>query len=225
MTAATTIRVLLVDDHALVRTGLRILLESQPSMVVIGEADDGPAAVAQTASERPDVILLDLDLNGRNGGDLIPSLLSAYPAARILILTGLRDAEVHRRAVQLGAVGLVQKDMAAEVLVKAIEKVFSGEVWLDRSLTATVLTDLSHAGRARQADPEQARIASLSRRESEVISLIAEGLSNKLIAGRMAITETTVRHHLTSIFSKLGVSDRLELLVYAYRNKMVRPLA
>lgn len=198
------------------------MIESQPGLSVVGEAADGMTALKLTATEQPDVILLDLDLNGRNGGDLIPDLRAACPAARVLVLTGLRDTEEHRRVVQLGAVGLVRKEVAAEVLVKAIEKVNSGEVWLDRALTATVLHEMSQAGRVRQVDPEAVRIATLSRRESEVISLIAEGLSNKLIAGRMSITETTVRHHLTSIFAKLGVSDRLELLVYSYRNKIVR---
>lgn len=222
MQVTGTVRILLVDDHALVRAGLRILIESQPDLSVVGEADDGMTALSLAAAEQPDVILLDLDLNGRKGGDLIPDLLAVCPAVRVLVLTGLRDTEEHRRAVQLGAVGLVRKEVAAEVLVKAIEKVHSGEVWLDRSLTATVLNEMAQAGRTRPADPEAARIASLSRRESEVISLIAEGLSNKMIASRMNISETTVRHHLTSIFAKLGVSDRLELLVYAYRNKIVR---
>jgi len=217
-----TVRVLLIDDHALVRAGLRILIESQPGLSVVGEAHDRISALALAGGTRPDVILLDLDLAGSNGGDLIPDLLATCPKARVLVLTGLRDAEKHRRAVELGAVGLVQKEVAADVLVKAIDKVHAGEVWLDRSLTAAVLTGLTRVGRVARGDLEVARIATLSRRESEVISLIAEGLSNKLIADRMCIAETTVRHHLTSIFGKLGVSDRLELLVYAYRNKLAR---
>jgi len=218
-----TVRILLVDDHALVRAGLRILIESQPGLSVVGEADDAATALRLVAVERPDVILLDLDLKGHSGGDLIPDLRAGRPQAKILILTGLRDAEAHRRAIQLGAVGLVRKEVAAEVLVKAIEKVHAGEVWLDRALTASVLGALAPAGRVLPQDPEAARIAALSRRECEVVALIAEGLSNRLIAGRMGISETTVRHHLTSIFAKLGVTDRLELLVYAYRNKIVPP--
>jgi DNA-binding NarL/FixJ family response regulator len=219
-----TVRVLLVDDHALVRAGLRILIESQPRMQVVGEASDEASALQLADSTRPRVILLDLDLGRETGTDLIPRLLATCPGVRILVLTGVRDADEHRRAVRLGAVGLVQKEMATEVLLKAIEKVSAGDVWLHGSLTANVPTGLS-SGRMSARDPEAERIATLTPRERDVVSLIAEGLSNKRIASRLGITDTTVRHHLTSIFGKLGVSDRLELLVYAYRNRLTPPAA
>jgi len=221
---ARSIRVLLVDDHALVRAGLRMLIESQPGLTVVGEACDRAGAVTIAANERPDIILLDLDLGDESGLDLIPDLRGTASGARILILTGLRDANAHRRAVRLGAMGLVQKEMAGEVLIKAIEKVNAGEVWLDRATTASLFAEMSEAAEKRQ-DVEFARIASLSCREREVIALIGEGLNNKRIAERLFISETTVRHHLTSIFNKLGVADRLELLVYAYRNKLAGPPA
>jgi DNA-binding NarL/FixJ family response regulator len=118
--------------------------------------------------------------------------------------------------------GVVEKESAPEVLLKAIRKVTEGEVWLDRSMTATVLTEMSQATGAAKSDPEAAKIAMLSAREREVVALLGEGLSNRRIAGQLCISETTVRHHLTSIFSKLEVHDRLQLLLYAYRNKLVK---
>jgi len=225
VTEPGTLRVLLVDDHAIVRAGLRMLIESGPGMVVVGEAGDHAGARSLAESARPDIILLDLDLGTESGLDLIPDLMAAAPKARILVLTGLRDASAHIRAVRLGAMGIVQKEMAADVLIKAIQKVNAGEAWLDRSATANLLAEMTQGVSSRKGDAESEKIASLSSREREVITLIGEGLNNKVIAQRLFISETTVRHHLTSIFSKLGVSDRLELLVYSYRNKLAGPAA
>lgn len=219
--AANPIRIVLVDDHALVLAGLRMLIESQPGLAVIGEASNSDEALAVVAREQPEIVLLDLDLAGRSGLDLIPDLRTASPASRIVVLTGLRDAAAHQQAVRSGARGVVLKEMAADVLVKAIEKVHAGEAWLNRTMIADVLAELPRA--KEKEDPEGPRIRSLSAREREVLALIGEALSNKKIAERLCITETTVRHHLTSIFAKLGVSDRLELLVYAHRHKLVPP--
>ena len=219
------IHIVLVDDHALVLAGLRMLVESQPGLSVVGEASTAEQALAVVARERPQIVLLDLDLGGRSGIDLIPELLDAAPQSRILVLTGLRDPAAHQKAVRLGARGIVLKEMAADVLVKAIEKVHAGEAWLNRTMVADVLAELPRGRTSPADDPEGPRIRSLSAREREVLALIGEALSNKRIAERLCITETTVRHHLTSIFGKLGVSDRLELLVYAHRHKLVPPPA
>ncbi len=219
--AAPPIRIVLVDDHALVLAGLRMLIESQPGLAVTGEASTPDQALAVVARERPEIVLLDLDLAGRSGLDLIPDLRTASPASRIVVLTGLRDAAAHQQAVRSGARGVVLKEMAADVLVKAIEKVHAGEAWLNRTMIADVLAELPRVNE--KENPEAPRIRSLSAREREVLALIGEALSNKRIAERLCITETTVRHHLTSIFAKLGVSDRLELLVYAHRHKLVPP--
>ncbi len=221
--ATNRIRVLIVDDHAVVRAGLRMLIESQPGLMVVGEAKNRAEALTVAAREHPDVVLLDLNLNGESGLDLIPELLTAADGARVLLLTGMRDPEAHQRAVRLGAVGVVLKDQTAEVVVKAIEKVHDGEVWIDRAMMASVLNDLSRGRAAQETNPEVAKIAALTEREREVIRLIGEGLKNKQIADRLYISETTVRHHLTSIFSKLGVSDRLELVIYAYRYGLAKP--
>jgi DNA-binding NarL/FixJ family response regulator len=168
------------------------------------------------------VILLDLDLDGELMLDHIPALLAAANRARVVVLTGVRDPEIHRRAVRLGAVGLVLKDHAAEVLLRAIPQVHAGEAWLEPAMVASVLGDMTRAQANRQDDAEEAKIASLTGREREVIGLLGEGLKNKHIAERLFISEATVRHHLTAIFAKLGVTDRLELVIYAYQHGLVK---
>ena len=217
-TVPPPIRILIVEDHVIVRAGLRMLLESQPDLRVVGEAGTCADALTVTTREQPDLILLDLDLSGEMALASIPDLLAAAPQTRILILTGVRDLELHRQAVRLGALGLVVKDKATEVLLQAIAKVHAGEVWLERTMIARVLGDITRARRAPAVDREVAKIATLTDREREVITLVGEGLRNKQIADRLAISETTVRHHLTAIFAKLEVTDRLELVIYAYRH-------
>jgi DNA-binding NarL/FixJ family response regulator len=221
--ATKTIRVILIDDHAVVRAGLRMIIQNRAGMTVVGEAGNRDEALALAASEHPDIFLLDLDLGGDNGIALIPDLLAAASEARIIILTGLRDPETHRKAVLLGAVGIVRKEKAAEVLISAIERVYAGEAWLDPVLMADVLSEISRSSKGRKPDPEADKIATLTNREREVIALIGEGSKSKEIAGRLFISETTVRHHLTSIFDKLGVADRIELLIYAYRHGLASP--
>ncbi len=214
---------MLVDDHVVVRTALRMLIQSRPGLTMVGEAGNRADALRLAASELPDIILLDLELDGESGLDFLPELLNISDKARIIILTGVRDAEVHHRAVSLGAMGVVRKDNAVDVLIDAITRVHAGEAWLDPSLTARVLSGMSRAGKARQTDPEAAKIATLTEREREVLALVGEGLKNKEIAGRLFISEWTVRHHLTSIFDKLQVSDRVELILYAYRHNLAKP--
>jgi DNA-binding NarL/FixJ family response regulator len=214
-------RVLIVDDHALVRAALRILLESQPGVVVVGEASGVDEALGITNREQPDVILLDLDLGNVRGIDLLPQLHMAAPNTHVVVLTGVRDAEIHRQAVRLGAVGLVLKEKAAEVLLQAIDKVCAGGVWLDTMLIADVLSEMTRPKFKQPTDPEEMKIASLTAREREVIELVGQGLKNQAIADRLCISEATVRHHLTSVFAKLGVDDRLQLAVYAFRHGLV----
>ncbi|MBI3325997.1 MAG: response regulator transcription factor [Nitrospinae bacterium] len=129
----TPIRILIIDDHAILSTRLRMLIESQPGMAVVGLAANAPDALAAATRERPDIILLDLDLGGQSALDFLPELAAAAPNARVLILTGVLDPDLHRRAVRMGAMGLVLKERAAEVLMQAIEKVHAGKVWLERS--------------------------------------------------------------------------------------------
>jgi two-component system nitrate/nitrite response regulator NarL len=213
------IRILIVDDHAVVRAGLRMLIDQNPAMKVIGVAGNGAEALALAASEQPNMIILDILLGDEDGLTLLPELREAATDARVLVLTGLRSSESQRRAIVAGAMGVVLKEHAVEVLIKAINKVHQGEVWLDRSMMGSVLDEMTQAP---EIDPEKAKIDSLTDRECQVIALIAEGLKNKQIGERLFISETTVTHHLSSIFSKLGVSDRLELIIYAFRNRLAQ---
>ena len=214
------IRVLVIDDHEIFCAGLSLLLEQEPGINVVAEARNKNEAL-EAARSRPDVILLDLDLGSDSGLELVPELMKAAPQARILVLTGVLDPSVHLRAVCLGAIGVVLKLEAARILTKAIRKVHAGEAWLNRTMVANAMSELQTKER-KDRDPEQSKIASLTARESEIIALIGEGLRNKAIAARLYISEKTVRHHLTSIFNKLEVSDRLELIIYAFEHDLAK---
>lgn len=213
------VRVYLIDDHQLLRDGLRVLINAQPDLEVVGEAAGREEALAGVNQLQPNVVLLDIDLGDDDGLELLPYLLDRVPDMHVIMLTGVRDPEVHRRAVLLGAMGLVLKEKAAETVLRAIEKVCAGEVWLDRGLIASILNERVRNGPA-NSSPESDKIARLTEREREVVKLVGAGMRNKDICERLVISEATVRHHLTSIFSKLGVSDRFELAIYAYRNHL-----
>jgi DNA-binding NarL/FixJ family response regulator len=189
-------------------------------MKVVGMAGNRAEALDIATREKPDVILLDLDLGGEDSLTFLPELREAAKNARVLILTGSSDPEPHRRAIRLGAMGVVLKGQSPEVLIKAIQKVYAGEVWIDRATMGNLLQEMTrnHADH----DRDQEKIQSLTDREDQVIALIAEGLKNKQIAERLFISETTVTHHLSSIFSKLEVSDRLELVIYAFAHNLAR---
>lgn len=219
----TSLRILIVDDHAMVRAGLRMLIEQEPHLHVVGEAGDLKAAVGLAAREQPHIILLDLDMAGQNGLDILPDLLAVARQARVLILTGLRDPEAHRDAVRRGAMGVLLKDQAAEVLIKAIEKVQAGEAWLDRAVMGHVLDDMRTKNRPQEADSEEAKIATLTHRERAVLDLVTQGLKNHEIAERLFISDHTVRHHISAIYAKLNLSGRLDLILYAYHHRLAKP--
>ena len=218
-TGKQTIRVFLVDDHAVMRAGLRLLIGSRDGFEVAGEAATLEEAMQGIPRTRPDVILLDLDLGGISSIDSIPGLMAAGGTdCRIIILTGVRDESAHQQAVEMGAMGVVRKERAPEMLIKAIEKVHAGEMWVDRQLMTNLLAKKKEA---QKEDPEARKISQLTAREREVIAVVAEGLRNREIGKRLFISEITVRHHLSSIFGKLDVKDRFELLIYAYRHGLV----
>ena len=225
ITPPPSVRVLIVDDPGIMRAGLRMLLESQPGLMVVGDASTCADALALATGTQPDVIVLDLDLGGENAVESIPTLLRTAPDTRILVLTGVRDPEVHRQAIRHGAMGLVFKEKAVETLLQAITKVQAGEVWLEPTMIARVLGDLTRPQSVPQTSAEATKIARLTEREREVITLVGEGLRNKHIAERLYISEATVRHHLTAIFAKLGISDRFELAIYAYQHGLAKPPA
>lgn len=213
------IRILLIDDHQSFLWGMIKLIESDSgSMTVIGTAADIPEALVIAEREQPDIILLDIDLNGVNSLDSLP-LLRELTSAVVLILTGVRDPETHDRAVISGARGVVQKEAPAEMILKAIRKVYDGEIWLDRAATGRVFSKLLDHSNI-PVSPEATRIASLTLREREIIDvIIRHGRStNKQIAGHLNMSEHTLRNHLSSIYSKLEVENRLELAMYAVKH-------
>jgi len=223
--ATAAIRVLLVDDHELVRRGLRLILEGQegPRVQVVGEAGGAARALELAEREQPDIILLDLDLGGEDGLDLLPRLLDATARSRVIVLTGATDPEALRRAALDGAMGIIIKDMSHALLLKAVEKVHEGEIWIDRALMGRLQEEKRRRRPGQLPDPEGAKIAKLTQRQREVIAQIGEGLTNKEIASRLGVSETTVRHHLTAIFTQLELSNRLELIIYAYRHGLATP--
>jgi DNA-binding NarL/FixJ family response regulator len=250
-TVSQIIRILLVENQTIVRAGLKLILESQSGLNVVAEASNSSEAIAAAEQSQPDVVLLDLDPDGEIGPDCLIEILRAVPQTRVLVLTGNGDLELHYEAIYNGAVGLVRKFEPADVLLNAIRKVYADEVWLDGALMARLLRDLrsarniqppieivsngtSHAKPDRHGEerlrsipykttPEEAvKIAQLTDRELEVVALVGEGLRNQQIADRLFISVITVRHHLSSVFSKLEIKDRFELAIYAYRHGLAR---
>ena len=218
--ATDQLRIMIVDDQLMVRAGLRKLLEDA-GIEVVAMAGNRAEAIALAAREQPDVILIELEVDGEDALRFVPDIREAASKARVLILTGLKKQEGHQRAVQVGAVGVVFKNQEPEVLIKAVRKVHAGEVWLDRTTMGSLFSEMTRK-KLDGRDLDETRRESLTDRELQVISLIAEGLKNKQIAQRLFISETTVTHHLSSIFSKLDVSDRLELVIYAFGHDLAR---
>jgi two-component system nitrate/nitrite response regulator NarL len=199
MPSAAPIQILIVEDHLIMSTALRLLLNSQETLTVVGEASSRAAACELMGRTSPDIVLLDLFLADGDSIPLIPALLESAPQARIVVLTGTPDIALHRRALTLGATGLVLKEQPAEVLLTAIERVHKGEVWIDSSLLAELMKP------APPPMPDSTPIASLTQREREIVGAIGIGLRNKQIAERFFISERTVHNHLASIFRKLEV--------------------
>jgi two-component system nitrate/nitrite response regulator NarL len=210
---------MIVDDHVVIRSGLRMLIEHDQQMRVVGMAGNREEALERAPAVTPDVIILDLLLGDEDALSFLPELCEASPKSRVLILTGVQNPDSHRRAIRRGAMGIVLKDHAAEQLLKAIKKVNEGEVWIERSMMGSMIQELS---KPPVVDPELTKIESLTDREREVIALVGEGLKNKQVGERLFISETTVTHHLSSVFSKLEVSDRLELIIYAFRHGLAK---
>lgn len=216
------IGVMIIDDHPTMLWGLSQLISGEtPRMKVISTARSAQEACAHIQAAVPDVVLLDLDLDGANGLDLLPSLL-VNPATRVLILTGERQQTVLDQAVQKGARGILRKDASAEQVLKAIEKVHQGEIWLDRSTLGRVFTELMEPAATHKPDAGVAMRASLTGRERKIIQMIVEGqgAANKVLAAKLFISEHTLRNHLTSIYNKLDVANRLELYVYALKHQL-----
>jgi DNA-binding NarL/FixJ family response regulator len=221
--SAALIRVCLIEDHLIVRSGLRMLLSAQPDLEVVGEASNREEALRAASQTAPDVFIVDINLDGELAIDFIKELLTAAPGSRAILLTGIADDDQIQRGIMAGAMGLVYKDEATDVLIHAVRKVHSGEAWLGRALTAVILARFSQtAGQGRTAeDVEFGKISSLTKREREIVALIASGSNRRTTAEKLFISEATVRNHLTSILGKLGIHSKFDLVFYAQRHGLV----
>jgi DNA-binding NarL/FixJ family response regulator len=216
--AERQIRVAVVDDHTLFREGVRRILEVEPDLTFVGQAGTVEEALALVESARPDLLLLDLRLVGSNGVDLLPRLAGGSGAPLVLIVTAFPEETTIAEAIRLGAKGVVLKDATPDALLAAIRAVMAGEMWLPQEITARVITALTHAGAPSLGE----RLNLLTPREREIVLLVGQGLKNREIAERLAISEKTTKGHLTNIFQKLGVGDRLELALLAIKTRLVQ---
>lgn len=206
MSGTGVISVLIVDDHPVVREGLRALIETQDDMTVAAEAGDGPDAVSLAVSLRPDIVLLDLKLPGSDGVAFLPRLRAA--GSRVLVLTSATEPAAASRAVRAGAAGVVYKDIDPAALVRAIRSVHDGNVLLAPEAAGSIV-------RGSRAD-------TLTAREREVLAGIADGRSNREIARSLRVSEKTVKAHVSAVLAKLGVQDRTQAAVYAVRHDAAR---
>ena len=214
------IRIIIADDHPIVRDGIRRLLSMETDFEVVGEAADGREVIELVTHLDPDVLLLDLRMPNLDGLSALQTLQQTNRRTRIIVLTASEDKNEFVQAMKLGCSGIVLKQTAPDLIVKSIRKVHSGEIWLDSHTTAAVMrqfaapgsegsgSSMSASGKTRERSP-------LSTREREIVTLVAQGYKNKEMAEKMFISEQTVKNHLHNIFDKLGVSDRLELALYA----------
>ena len=222
MTPSGSIRALLVDDNRIVLWGLERLIDGEkPGMEVVGKATSFAEAIEFADKLRPDVIVLAINQAHDGGFDVIPELVARAKA--VLVLTGLRDLAVHQRAMLAGARGIVHKEQAPDVLLKAIEHVHRGEVWLDRASTGRIFLELSRSGNRWRGSSPRRESELLTARERELIGELAAnlGANYRTIAGKLHISERTVRNHLTHIYRKLGVQNRGELLAYAGKKRIL----
>ena len=210
------IRVVIADDHAVVRQGLRSFLGLQDDIEVVGEAADGAEALRAVEDLRPAVVLIDLVMPGIDGLGAIERIREQAPETRILVLTSFPDESKLFAALRAGAAGYLLKDVQPAELAQAIRTVAAGEALLDPAVTARVLRRMSEGER-------RPKHADLTRRELEVLRLIARGLSNKQIAAELVLSEKTVKTHVSSILGKLRLSDRTQAALYAVREGLVEP--
>jgi NarL family two-component system response regulator LiaR len=218
-----TIRILLVDDHAIVRDGIRSLLATEPGIEVVGEADNGHDAVVKADSLLPDVILMDLVMPGMDGIEAIRRIVTRRPGARILVLTSFTADDKVFPAIKSGAMGYLLKDSGSEELVRAIHQVHRGEASLHPKVARMLLQEIREEQPAQDVTPthwvpeQQPPIEPLTEREVVVLKLVAQGRSNREIADQLVIAEGTVRTHVSNILSKLHLASRTQATLYALR--------
>jgi DNA-binding NarL/FixJ family response regulator len=222
------IRIVVADDHPIFRDGLCRLLALEEDFEVVAQAQDGRQVLDVLQQHEPDILLLDLKMPGLDGLATLQRLQIAKNKTRVIVLTASDDKNEFVQAMKLGTSGIVLKQTATELLIKSIRKVHAGEIWLDSHTTAAVIRQFVANDEAQPAvhslvppPPTRERERSpLSQREREIVALVAQGFKNKEMAEKMFISEQTVKNHLHNIFDKLGVSDRLELALYAIHNNL-----
>lgn len=214
------IEILLVGNYSIFRNALRMLIEAEKNLKVIGETADLVQAGELISGKIPDLLLVDLPEGETN--EVFSFLEQEVARCPVLLLAGAPDAETYHKCLRLGISGLVLKEKSAEVLFKAIEKVCQGEIWFERAVMGQMIQYLVNEKVSPEKKAEVEMINSLTEREKQVVDLICQGLKNKGIAEKLFITETTVRHHLTSIFNKLEITSRLELVIYAFRHNLAK---
>lgn len=217
MSQSETIRVGIIEDHSIMRAGLRVMLTAYPDIEIVGEAADREEAFEISTLKRPHVLLVDLQLGDVSALDFLEELMAVSGARAIIVTGSSNDDEIHR-SIQAGATGLVFKYEEPDVLVRAIRKVHAGEAWLSRTLMTSAISRLRASRSAVPANPESVKIATLTPREREIVALVATGLGRQGIAAKLCVSEGTVRNHLTSIFGKLDLSNQLGLVFYAQRH-------
>ena len=209
-------RILLVDDHEVVRVGLKTLLERHPEYEVVGEAASAREAIEKTASLLPDVVVMDIRLPGVSGIDACDEIVKRFPDTRVLMLTSYAEDEMLFSAIRAGASGYILKQIGSDDLVKALESVGSGEGHLDPAVTQRVFQEVRRAVR----EEEASAFATLSQQEKHVLQLVSEGKTNREIAKALFLGEGTVRNYVSSILSKLGVNNRAEAAAYAVEHSL-----
>ncbi|MFB6768773.1 response regulator [Streptomyces sp. NPDC127113] len=216
------IRVLIADDQQMVRQGFTVLLNTQPDIEVIGQAVDGLDAVAKVAEQAPDVVLMDIRMPELGGIEATRMITGATPEIRVLVLTTFDLDEYVYEALRAGASGFLLKDASADQLAEAVRVVASGDALLAPGITRRLIAEFSRLDDRPRA-PLKARVGELTERETEVLALIAQGLSNAEIAQRLVVAEQTVKTHVGRILVKLGLRDRTQAAVFAYESGLVRP--
>ncbi|MGA1995569.1 MAG: response regulator transcription factor [Bryobacteraceae bacterium] len=219
------IRIVVADDHPIFRDGLCRLLALEEDFQVVAQAEDGRQVLEVLQQHEPDILLLDLKMPGLDGLATLQRIQTARGKTRVIVLTASDDKNEFVQAMKLGTSGIVLKQTATDMLIKSIRKVHAGEIWLDSHTTAAVIRqfvaneDIPQMPSPVNSTRERER-SPLSQREREIVALVAQGFKNKEMAEKMFISEQTVKNHLHNIFDKLGVSDRLELALYAIHNNL-----